>query len=126
MSLGPTVETSKLIPNVNYPVSLYAAKSFSLGAGLQTGSPSIDVRPYSAKTVYAFIGTQQNGSGSVVVSGSFDNVTYHQYLVGAVFNSGSTGSKVNIEDAVPYLSVHLSNSVTGSGITGSLYLMGRM
>jgi hypothetical protein len=126
MSLGPTVETSKLIPNVNYPVSLYAAESFSLGAGLQTGSPSIDVRPYSTKTVYAFIGTQQNGSGSIVVSGSFDNTTWYNYLVGDVFNSGSTGSKFNIDDVVPYLQVSLLNKVVASAITGSLFLEGRI
>ena len=126
MSLGPTVETAKIIPSVNYPVSLYAVKSFSLGGGLQTGSPSIDVRPYSTKTVYAFIGTQQNGSGSIVVSGSFDNTTWHNYIVGGVFNSGSTGSKINLEDAVPYLSVHLKSEITGSALTGSLYLTGRI
>ena len=126
MSLGPTVETDKIIPSVNYPVSLYAVKSFSLGAGLQTGSPGIDVRPYKTKTVYATIWTGSDASGSLVVSGSFDNVTYHQYLVGAVFNSGSSGSKMNIEDALPYLSVHLKCEITGSALTGSLYLTGRI
>lgn len=122
MSLGPTVSVYKFIPTLDNIKSLYTLSNKTIGANLQTGSSSIDVSGYGIKTIFGYIHTTQDASGSLVVSGSFDNVTYFQYKTSAVFNSGSTGSTINIEEALPYISVHLKNSVTGSAVSGSLYL----
>jgi hypothetical protein len=118
MSLGPDVSTYDV---TDLDVVKYGAKDFTLAGGLQTGSPSINVKYYSNVTFFGAIGTQQDGSGSLVISGSFDKVTWHKIQTGSVFNSGSN-AKITLTDAIPYISGHLLSATTGSAITGSLYV----
>jgi len=103
---------------------LYSGSDFSIGAGLQTGSGVFSVGTSLKTTAIAFIGTQTNGSGSIVVSGSDWGSTYHPFITGSVFYSGSY-SILTWEDLIPIVSVHLLNLNTGSAITGSLWLISR-
>jgi hypothetical protein len=95
-----------------------------LGAGLQTGSGVFSVEYSPKTTAIAYIGTQTNGSGSIVISGSDWGSTYHPFKTGSVFYSGSY-SILTWEDLIPIVSVHLLNLNTGSAITGSLWLISR-
>jgi len=102
--------------------TLYSAFNFALGATGSTGSGNFNVTQYSGKSAYAFIGTTQNASGSLIVSGSFDGGTnYFQFRSGS-FGSGSL-QWFTFFDGVTHISVNLFNQVTGSAVSGSLYLV---
>lgn len=96
----------------------YSATDFILGAGLQTGSPILDVKNFGTVTVFGYIG-MLNGSGSLIVSGSFDGSTLYPVVTGSVFKSGS--DMITITDSIPFLAGYLL-SATAVSLTGSLYI----
>ena len=108
-------------PSITSPSSftntLYTFNNVTIGATGSTGSGTLDVSHYTTKSVYGYIGTTQNASGSLVVSGSFDGANYFQLKSGS-FNSGSL-SYFTFFEAVPLMQVFLYNS-SASVISGSL------
>lgn len=109
----------------SYPINFsasYEAYNFTLGATGSTGSGNLDVSPYTTKSAYAYIHTTQNASGSLVVSGSLDASGTNYFTIrSGSFNSGSL-QWFTFYDAIKYVSVNLYNQVSGSAISGSLYL----
>ena len=87
-----------------------------------TGSPILNVDNAYVKSVYAYIGKTQNASGSLKVSGSFDGTNYFEMKNNSNFNSGSL-TWFSFPDAVPRITTHLTNLVTGSAISGSMYVV---
>jgi hypothetical protein len=116
MSLG-TISTDKLIVS-----AVYSASAFTLNPTGSTGSGLLDVRKYKTKTGFCNIYPSINGSGSLSISGSFDGTNMFYIYTGSVLNSGSTGQYSTVTDAIPFISVYLNNSNTGSQISGSLFL----
>jgi len=113
------------VGNVYNPkyISLYQIYNSSLGnTSNPTGSPLINVSNYNTKSVFAFLHTTQNVSGSLVVSGSFDGTNTFLLRSGS-FNSGSF-IYFTFYDAVPWISVWLNHSGSGLANSGSLYLSG--
>jgi hypothetical protein len=101
--------------------SLYGFNNLTIDASSSTGSSNFDVSSYGTKSAYAYIGVTQDASGSLVVSGSPNGTNYFQLRSGS-FNSGSL-FWFTIYDAIKNISVNLYNSVTGSAISGSLFLV---
>jgi len=100
--------------------TLYSAFNFALGATGSTGSGNFNVSQYSGKSAYAYLHTATT-SGSLIVSGSFDGTNYFQFRSGSFVNGSLQW--FTFFDAVPNISVNLFNQVTGSAISGSLYLV---
>jgi hypothetical protein len=115
MSLGPTITVAS---STKEDTIKYSAKDFILGAGEQTGSPILDVKNFGTVTVFGHIG-MLNGSGSLIVSGSFDGSTLYPVVTGSVFKSGS--DMITITDAVPFMAGYLL-SATAVSLTGSLFV----
>ncbi len=103
-----------------YTKLLYNFDNVPINATGSTGSGNFDVSNFYTKSAYAYIGTQTAASGSLIISGSFDRVHYYTFLSGS-FLSGSV-SYYTFTDAIPFISVNLYNHVTGSAISGSLFL----
>ncbi len=99
---------------------LFSYVNQSIGASGSSGSGTIDISPYSTKSAYGYIGTTQNATGSLVVSGSIDGTNFYSIQSGSV-TSGSITTKT-FTDATRSVQVYLYNSVTGSAISGSVYL----
>jgi hypothetical protein len=99
---------------------LYSFNNVTIGASGSTGSTAIDVSRYATKSAYGYIGTTQVASGSLVVSGSIDGTNYYSLQSGSS-NSGSLITKT-FTDAVRTVKVYLYNNVTGSVISGSVFL----
>ncbi len=111
---------STTYPQVGNLKNLYSFTNLTIASGSNTGS-TLDVSPYTRKQYYAYIGTTQNASGSLVISGSPDGTTFFQYSSGT-FNSGSmyvTGST----DLMQTVQVSLRN-LTTAAISGSIYVLG--
>ena len=112
-SVGITGSSTSVTNN-----TLYTFYNVSIGASGSTGSSTgVDVSTYSVKSIYAFIGTTQNASGSLVVSGSFDKTNYFQLKSGSLA-SGSL-SYFTFFDGVQLIKPYLYNSAT-TAISGSL------
>lgn len=116
MSLGTVTD----YPNTGKYKLLYSSVNGTVAASSGITSGNYNVFPYTTKSVYAYIGTTQNATGSLVVSGSFDGTNYYTLRSGS-FSSGSL-TWFTIFDAVSQVSVNLYNQVTGSAISGSIYL----
>lgn len=116
-------------PNIHKTQVLYSAFNFTLKSGsvagstFVTGSPVLNAMDFYSKSVYSYIHTTQNASGAYVVSGSLDGTNYFQLKSGSL-NSGSFTIQT-FTDVVPTIRVYLYNSVTGSDISGSLYVVGQ-
>lgn len=104
--------------------NLYASNNSNITAGGGKTSGNLDVSGYSTKSIYGYLYPETSCSGSLVVSGSFDGTNYYSFRDSGVFNSGSL-MWFTIVDALPNLSANLYNSVTGSAVSGSLFVVGQ-
>jgi hypothetical protein len=117
---------SILESSLGYPVTtLFDLTNFTIGAGLQTGSASIAVTSYDQKLVVAILSGSVDCSGSIVVSGSADGSNWFQYSESSLFASGS-GLTASVNVPLKYIEACLKNYTTGSAVSGSLWLLGRV
>ena len=110
---------------ISYPYpqtsTLYSFFNVTVGASGSTGSGNLNVSNYKTKSIYAFIHTTQNASGSLIISGSFNRTNFFEMESGS-FNSGSL-SWYTITDVVPIIQCSVRNYVTGSAVSGSLFVV---
>ena len=102
--------------------TLYSFNNVPIGATGSTGSEEINVTSYYTKTAYGFI-SGSSLSGSLTISGSFDNTNWFKITGSGVFNSATSVGYVTLTEPVTSIKISLYNNYTGSAVSGSLYLV---
>lgn len=118
-------QTVTVYPITNKTILLYSSYNTAIGKTGSLVTGRLDVASFSKIVFATYIGTIQEASGSLTVSGSFDGTNYFNVTGSAgFFNSGSM-AYINFLAPLKSVQVALKNVGTGSAISGSLYILGQ-